>query len=203
MNPPYDSAITLSTTTHHATNTSSSNPPSIFKSKKLDYRVSRVAILCKDCGHDCGFYPAQHQCQKNKEPLMRTPTSPNTTHHPLHTSTHASSPTSSLKNTTERSSSSTSSWTQWWQNFANNHKQNETEATSLASPMKSIEATSLNTEMSEKSQESSASLNEWNPSTKLTGFWNKLKTSVQVKSKLQHDSVNELQETKPESKGFF
>ncbi|KAJ1500740.1 hypothetical protein HMI56_003651 [Coelomomyces lativittatus] len=28
----------------------------------MDFRVSRVSILCKDCNEDAGFYPARHQC---------------------------------------------------------------------------------------------------------------------------------------------
>ncbi|CAI2182115.1 10438_t:CDS:2 [Funneliformis geosporum] len=28
----------------------------------IDYRVSRVVILCKDCGQDVGLYPARHKC---------------------------------------------------------------------------------------------------------------------------------------------
>ncbi|CAB4423641.1 unnamed protein product [Rhizophagus irregularis] len=31
-------------------------------SKVIDYRVSRVVILCKDCGQDVGLYPARHKC---------------------------------------------------------------------------------------------------------------------------------------------
>ncbi|CAJ0635236.1 6399_t:CDS:10 [Entrophospora sp. SA101] len=28
----------------------------------IDYRVSRIVILCKDCGQDAGLYPARHKC---------------------------------------------------------------------------------------------------------------------------------------------
>ncbi|CAG8566844.1 18628_t:CDS:2 [Dentiscutata erythropus] len=28
----------------------------------IDYRVSRIVVLCKDCGHDVGLYPARHKC---------------------------------------------------------------------------------------------------------------------------------------------
>ncbi|CAG8465832.1 4435_t:CDS:2 [Ambispora leptoticha] len=28
----------------------------------IDYRVSRLVVLCKDCGHDVGLYPARHKC---------------------------------------------------------------------------------------------------------------------------------------------
>nr|CAG8481626.1 2015_t:CDS:10 [Entrophospora candida] len=31
-------------------------------SEITDYRISRVVILCKDCGQDVGFYPARHKC---------------------------------------------------------------------------------------------------------------------------------------------
>src|SRR6185369_2524985 len=27
-----------------------------------DYRISRVVVLCKDCGQDVGLYPARHKC---------------------------------------------------------------------------------------------------------------------------------------------
>src|SRR3954452_17054986 len=27
-----------------------------------DYRVSRIVVLCKDCGQDVGLYPARHKC---------------------------------------------------------------------------------------------------------------------------------------------
>ncbi|KAL7750901.1 hypothetical protein RI367_003480 [Sorochytrium milnesiophthora] len=30
--------------------------------RQIDYRVSRVVILCKDCGSDVGLYPARHRC---------------------------------------------------------------------------------------------------------------------------------------------
>ncbi|RIB02765.1 hypothetical protein C2G38_2149844 [Gigaspora rosea] len=29
----------------------------------VDYRVSRLVVLCKDCGHDVGLYPARHKCK--------------------------------------------------------------------------------------------------------------------------------------------
>ncbi|CAG8674978.1 8672_t:CDS:2 [Cetraspora pellucida] len=29
----------------------------------IDYRVSRIVVLCKDCGHDVGLYPARHKCE--------------------------------------------------------------------------------------------------------------------------------------------
>jgi hypothetical protein len=28
----------------------------------IDYRVSRIVVLCKDCGQDVGLYPARHKC---------------------------------------------------------------------------------------------------------------------------------------------
>ncbi|KAG9297138.1 hypothetical protein G9A89_019419 [Geosiphon pyriformis] len=28
----------------------------------IDYRVSRLVVLCKDCGQDVGLYPARHKC---------------------------------------------------------------------------------------------------------------------------------------------
>ncbi|KAI8075293.1 hypothetical protein BC940DRAFT_220502, partial [Gongronella butleri] len=32
-------------------------------SKTVDYRVSTIVVLCKDCGEDVGLYPARHQCK--------------------------------------------------------------------------------------------------------------------------------------------
>ncbi|ORZ09598.1 hypothetical protein BCR42DRAFT_423735 [Absidia repens] len=31
----------------------------------VDYRVSTLVVLCKDCGHDVGLYPSRHKCQTN------------------------------------------------------------------------------------------------------------------------------------------
>ncbi|CAB4400899.1 hypothetical protein RhiirA1_215003 [Rhizophagus irregularis] len=28
----------------------------------IDYRISRIVVLCKDCGQDVGLYPARHKC---------------------------------------------------------------------------------------------------------------------------------------------
>ncbi|CAG8768819.1 35492_t:CDS:2, partial [Racocetra persica] len=28
----------------------------------VDYRVSRLVVLCKDCGSDVGLYPSRHKC---------------------------------------------------------------------------------------------------------------------------------------------
>ncbi|RUS22205.1 hypothetical protein BC937DRAFT_90036 [Endogone sp. FLAS-F59071] len=41
--------------------------PTIASSKKMvaeaiDYRVSKIVVLCKDCGQDVGLYPARHKC---------------------------------------------------------------------------------------------------------------------------------------------
>ncbi|CAG8487206.1 2985_t:CDS:2 [Racocetra fulgida] len=31
--------------------------------RRQNYRVSRIVVLCKDCGHDVGLYPARHKCE--------------------------------------------------------------------------------------------------------------------------------------------
>ncbi|KAI8971490.1 hypothetical protein BDF20DRAFT_837815 [Mycotypha africana] len=36
----------------------------------VDYRVSRLVVLCKDCGNDVGLYPARHKCQPVDRPAM-------------------------------------------------------------------------------------------------------------------------------------
>jgi hypothetical protein len=36
----------------------------------VDYRVSTLVVLCKDCGHDVGLYPARHKCQPVERPAM-------------------------------------------------------------------------------------------------------------------------------------
>lgn len=36
----------------------------------VDYRVSTLVVLCKDCGHDVGLYPARHKCVTVERPAM-------------------------------------------------------------------------------------------------------------------------------------
>lgn len=36
----------------------------------VDYRVSTLVVLCKDCGHDVGLYPARHKCVPVERPAM-------------------------------------------------------------------------------------------------------------------------------------
>lgn len=36
----------------------------------VDYRVSTLVVLCKDCGHDVGLYPARHKCVQVERPAM-------------------------------------------------------------------------------------------------------------------------------------
>ncbi|KAI8996805.1 hypothetical protein BDB01DRAFT_3641 [Pilobolus umbonatus] len=36
----------------------------------VDYRVSTLVVLCKDCGQDVGLYPARHKCQPIDRPSM-------------------------------------------------------------------------------------------------------------------------------------
>ncbi|KAL1919231.1 uncharacterized protein VTP21DRAFT_1923 [Calcarisporiella thermophila] len=43
--------------------------------KVIDYRVSTVVVLCKDCGQDVGLYPARHKCASvERPPLPPLPT---------------------------------------------------------------------------------------------------------------------------------
>lgn len=35
-----------------------------------DYRVSRIVILCKDCGEDVGLYPSRHKCKPAAPPPL-------------------------------------------------------------------------------------------------------------------------------------
>ncbi|KAI9222508.1 hypothetical protein BC828DRAFT_22607 [Blastocladiella britannica] len=41
---------------------SPSRGPQLNAKGTIDYRVSRVAIMCRDCGSDVGLYPARHKC---------------------------------------------------------------------------------------------------------------------------------------------
>ncbi|KAI9274177.1 hypothetical protein BY458DRAFT_555102 [Sporodiniella umbellata] len=36
----------------------------------VDYRVSAIVVLCKDCGNDVGLYPARHKCTPIDRPPM-------------------------------------------------------------------------------------------------------------------------------------
>ncbi|OBZ84896.1 hypothetical protein A0J61_07049 [Choanephora cucurbitarum] len=36
----------------------------------VDYRISTLVVLCKDCGNDVGLYPARHKCQPVDRPAM-------------------------------------------------------------------------------------------------------------------------------------
>ncbi|KAI8378924.1 hypothetical protein BD560DRAFT_388970 [Blakeslea trispora] len=36
----------------------------------VDYRISTLIVLCKDCGNDVGLYPARHKCQPVDRPAM-------------------------------------------------------------------------------------------------------------------------------------
>ncbi|KAI7905333.1 uncharacterized protein BX663DRAFT_502470 [Cokeromyces recurvatus] len=38
--------------------------------KVVDYRVSTLVVLCKDCGNDVGLYPARHKCRPVDRPAM-------------------------------------------------------------------------------------------------------------------------------------
>ncbi|KAI8083142.1 uncharacterized protein BX664DRAFT_301792 [Halteromyces radiatus] len=41
--------------------------------EKVDYRISMLVVLCKDCNQDVGLYPARHQCQVERPPLPPLP----------------------------------------------------------------------------------------------------------------------------------
>ncbi|KAM3579251.1 hypothetical protein VKS41_008117 [Umbelopsis sp. WA50703] len=44
----------------------------------IDYRVSKIVVLCKDCGQDVGMYPARHKCEDVVRPPL--PPLPSSTH---------------------------------------------------------------------------------------------------------------------------
>lgn len=45
---------------------------SCMSSAAVDYRVSRLIVLCKDCGDDVGLYPSRHKCRKPERPPLPT-----------------------------------------------------------------------------------------------------------------------------------
>lgn len=48
----------------------------IMGPEAIDYRVSKIVVLCKDCGQDVGMYPARHKCEEVvRPPLPPLPTS--------------------------------------------------------------------------------------------------------------------------------
>ncbi|OZJ03492.1 hypothetical protein BZG36_04031 [Bifiguratus adelaidae] len=36
----------------------------------VDYRISKIVVLCKDCGQDVGLYPARHKCAEVVRPPL-------------------------------------------------------------------------------------------------------------------------------------
>lgn len=42
----------------------------IMGAQVVDYRVSAIVVLCKDCGNDVGLYPARHKCTPVDRPPM-------------------------------------------------------------------------------------------------------------------------------------
>ncbi|KAI8333302.1 hypothetical protein BC941DRAFT_434356 [Chlamydoabsidia padenii] len=46
------------------------------RGEKVDYRISMLVVLCKDCNQDVGLYPARHQCQVERPPLPPLPPLP-------------------------------------------------------------------------------------------------------------------------------
>lgn len=67
----------------------------------VDYRVSTLVVLCKDCGNDVGLYPARHKCT----PVDRPPMPPL-----QYNAGNTSSPLSSSTTTTESSSPAVTRW---------------------------------------------------------------------------------------------
>ncbi|KAL1915115.1 uncharacterized protein VTP21DRAFT_7596 [Calcarisporiella thermophila] len=70
--------------------------------RTIDYRVSKVVVLCKDCGEDVGLYPARHRCRKvERPPLPPIPALP-----PQYLSTPSPSPSPSPSLSPSRSDAS-------------------------------------------------------------------------------------------------
>ncbi|CAG8498244.1 14840_t:CDS:2 [Dentiscutata erythropus] len=72
----------------------------------VDYRVSRLVVLCKDCGHDVGLYPARHKCKisdANAPPLPSMPKQ--------YSSNKSNTNKQSNDNNTSEQSSAASLWT--------------------------------------------------------------------------------------------
>ncbi|CAO3633734.1 unnamed protein product [Mucor hiemalis] len=46
-----------------------------------DYRVSKIIVLCKDCGDDVGLYPGRHKCSSDQRPYLPTLCSSTSDHH--------------------------------------------------------------------------------------------------------------------------
>ncbi|CAG8433620.1 1195_t:CDS:2 [Ambispora gerdemannii] len=42
----------------------------------IDYRLSRLVVLCKDCGQDVGLYPARHKCGTSSSDATEKPPIP-------------------------------------------------------------------------------------------------------------------------------
>ncbi|CAG8438542.1 13275_t:CDS:2 [Dentiscutata heterogama] len=72
----------------------------------VDYRVSRLVVLCKDCGHDVGLYPARHKCKMSDANAPPLPSMPK-----QHLSSNKSNTNKqSNDNNTSEQSSATSLW---------------------------------------------------------------------------------------------
>ncbi|KAJ3369954.1 hypothetical protein GGF31_004804 [Allomyces arbusculus] len=79
--------------------------------KTIDYRVSRVVILCKDCGRDVGFYPARHKCgQPNVDEDELAPPVPPVPVPPARPSGEASSDVSATHSDTSAPRSAGANW---------------------------------------------------------------------------------------------
>ncbi|KAI7868477.1 hypothetical protein BDF14DRAFT_1793701 [Spinellus fusiger] len=43
---------------------------STMGAQTVDYRMSKLIVLCKDCGQDVGMYPARHHCKTRIQPSL-------------------------------------------------------------------------------------------------------------------------------------
>ncbi|KAI8884951.1 hypothetical protein K501DRAFT_246782 [Backusella circina FSU 941] len=81
----------------------------------VDYRVSTLVVLCKDCGQDVGLYPARHKCQSIERPPM--PTIKKKFLEPIHTKGNIpsldTSRSSSVASSPIDTPTSSSKWSRW------------------------------------------------------------------------------------------
>ncbi|KAI8638954.1 hypothetical protein BD408DRAFT_393134 [Parasitella parasitica] len=99
----------------------------------VDYRVSTLVVLCKDCGHDVGLYPARHKCQPVERPAMpvlssqyyskKRLESPGSLE--LNARTNSSESSSSMASSTSPSFSSTETPTSKWSSRHQNSKRDD------------------------------------------------------------------------------
>lgn len=81
----------------------------------VDYRVSSLVVLCKDCGQDSGLYPSRHKCQPIERPPM--PTIKKKFLEPIHTKGNVpsldTSRSSSVASSPIDTPTSSSKWSRW------------------------------------------------------------------------------------------